>query len=95
MDRSSWQPALAEAGDFDSAVIWQQKAIQLYKRERSNDTSNSRVDGTKWLETVLEALKNHKAYREEPADIDFRMMVAMRQPTLPRVVNSLRRDSDL
>jgi tetratricopeptide (TPR) repeat protein len=81
--------ALAETGDFDSAILRQKKAIEIYKRERDRNRSNSHDDGLAWLEKVMRSFENHKAYREEPADSKL-ANTALRQPQLIIMVKSLR-----
>ena len=83
--------ARAEAGDFDSAVTALRRAIELYKSQRTDHASDAQIDGVAWLEKVLKSLEQHRAYREEPADTDIRVMEEVRQPNVPGNVLVTRR----
>ena len=50
----------AEAGDFDSAILWQKDALRLLEGEKADDISNYK----KVFQDSLEAFKQRRPYRE-------------------------------
>jgi hypothetical protein len=78
--------ALAEAGEFRSAIASLSQAREIDKSDEGDDPIRLR-DWRDWMETILKRFRNNRAYRELPPDSALER-VRFHQPPASRTLTA-------
>ena len=70
--------AYTEAGDFEAALAWYQRAVRAYKRGTVSSANLFPLDEQAWFDKIQRSIESRHAYTETDADRSIGLMKGLR-----------------